>query len=205
MTMTDQERNDLVQGVMAWAVKCFQKFAPGMFKHLGIDEVNQECFLHLMTHAHKYDPKKGKPTTWTYFRIRQLTSHLSRKQRSNPLRKTPVTIYQSELIGVSDGFFEDAVADDLVASEPPEFGFDEMGELRDALATLNQRYRDVLLLSFLGWKLSEIGDKFGVSRERIRQIRDKAVVSVAARLGVKLDWTLNNRSRFCGKRLKASA
>ena len=53
-------------------------------------------------------------------------------------------------------------------------------EIRDALDTLKDRERDVIKMYFgldreYALTLNEIGDKFSVTRERIRQIKEKAI------------------------------
>jgi RNA polymerase primary sigma factor len=53
-------------------------------------------------------------------------------------------------------------------------------EIERSLSTLTDRQRDVLLLYFgIGvehpMSLEDIGDKFGLTRERVRQIKDKAI------------------------------
>ena len=52
-------------------------------------------------------------------------------------------------------------------------------EIERALSTLTERERTILKLSFgirvPEMSLEEIGDKFGLTRERVRQIREKAI------------------------------
>jgi RNA polymerase primary sigma factor len=52
-------------------------------------------------------------------------------------------------------------------------------EIDRALATLTERERDIIKLFFgIGLQemtLEEIGEKFGLTRERVRQIKEKAI------------------------------
>ena len=52
-------------------------------------------------------------------------------------------------------------------------------EIERALATLTERERDIIKLFFgIGipeMTLEEIGEKFGLTRERVRQIKEKAI------------------------------
>ena len=52
-------------------------------------------------------------------------------------------------------------------------------EIERALATLTERERDIIRLFFgIGIQemtLEEIGEKFGLTRERVRQIKEKAI------------------------------
>jgi len=52
-------------------------------------------------------------------------------------------------------------------------------EINRALSTLSDRERDIIKMFFgIGSQemtLEEIGDKFGLTRERVRQIKEKAI------------------------------
>jgi RNA polymerase primary sigma factor len=52
-------------------------------------------------------------------------------------------------------------------------------EISRALEILNERERDIIEMSFgisqPEMTLEEIGDRFGLTRERVRQIREKAI------------------------------
>ena len=53
-------------------------------------------------------------------------------------------------------------------------------EIERSLSTLTDRERDVIRLFFgigqnHGWTLEEIGSKFDLTRERVRQIKEKAI------------------------------
>jgi len=53
-------------------------------------------------------------------------------------------------------------------------------EIRDALDTLKDRERDVIKMYFgidreYALTLNEIGEEFSVTRERVRQIKEKAI------------------------------
>lgn len=55
--------------------------------------------------------------------------------------------------------------------------------LRAALGQLPERERDILTLRYLGHRLEtlgDVGDRFGVTRERIRQIEAKALIELRA-------------------------
>lgn len=61
-----------------------------------------------------------------------------------------------------------------------ELMFESLGkEIERALSTLTARERDIIKMSFgismPEKSLEEIGDKFGLTRERVRQIREKAI------------------------------
>lgn len=64
--------------------------------------------------------------------------------------------------------------------EHMEYSFSLTVETERALSTLTERERDVIKLFFgIGvpypMSLEDIGDKFGLTRERVRQIKDKAI------------------------------
>ncbi len=75
----------------------------------------------------------------------------------------------------------DFIADDSMASPVEETNRELLREqMRDILSSLTERERDVLMLRFglvdgESHTLEEVGQRFGVTRERIRQIESKAL------------------------------
>ena len=65
------------------------------------------------------------------------------------------------------------IADDMLMNESLS------REIERSLATLTERERDIIRLFFgIGCQemtLEEIGEKFGLTRERVRQIKEKAI------------------------------
>jgi RNA polymerase primary sigma factor len=79
----------------------------------------------------------------------------------------------SSMIDVMINDNEPATDDDLIQ--------ESLGrEIQRSLSTLSQKEREVINLYYgIGqnhsWTLDEIGDKFGLTRERVRQIKEKAI------------------------------
>ena len=79
-----------------------------------------------------------------------------------------------------DGSLIDVLADaDAVKADSGLMSESLNKEIERALSTLTERERTILKLSFgirvPEMSLEEIGDKFGLTRERVRQIREKAI------------------------------
>jgi RNA polymerase sigma factor (sigma-70 family) len=68
---------------------------------------------------------------------------------------------------------------------PPDVGADVRLTLRPALAKLGERDRIILELEFFqSMNLTEIGDKLGLSRERVRQLSNRAMKRLRRIIGV---------------------
>lgn len=186
--MTEQERNELVQSVMGWGVKCFQKFAPVMFRRMGMDEVNQEVWLHLARHAHKYDPSRGKPTTWAFQRVRHLVSMLDARQ--NAKKRFCVMLADDLKSGINKNSLLLQIPE---KSRELDYGEDEIEQVRAAIDSLNPRIQEVLKLTLDGYTLEEIGRRFNLSRERVRQLRVRATARVCEKLQIEIDF--NDKSQ----------
>ena len=80
-------------------------------------------------------------------------------------------------------YLRDASDDPAMAYERESSEDDQLELLRDGLAELDQRSRDILKRRFLGEPkatLQELADEYGVSAERIRQIEAKALKKMRA-------------------------
>ena len=80
-------------------------------------------------------------------------------------------------------YLRDASDDPAMAYERESHEDDQLELLRDGLAELDQRSRDILKRRFLGEPkatLQELADEYGVSAERIRQIEAKALKKMRA-------------------------
>lgn len=172
--MTPEERNELIAGVMPWAITCFQKFAPHLFASMGKDEVRNEIWLHLINNAEKYDPARGKPTTWAFYYTHALTTALNRRSW---IRGGKGAIFTAE---------DEALALIPESVDSEAIDFDRFDALNAALKTVDRRRREILLMCLNGSTLQEVGDRLFITRERVRQLRNQAVVAVAKKMGVNL-------------------
>jgi RNA polymerase sigma-32 factor len=80
-------------------------------------------------------------------------------------------------------YLRDASDDPAMAYERESHEDDQLELLRDGLAELDQRSRDILKRRFLGEPkatLQELADEYGVSAERIRQIEATALKKMRA-------------------------
>lgn len=157
----------------------------------------QEGVLGLMRAAEKYNPERGSFSTYAVWWIWQAITRAAADQ--GRLIRVPVHLYEKSpwLRRAHDPGPIPAAAlptlrpmvslDELPESRHPTVGWtDEIDErsslaaVREALSKLTQRQADVLRLRFglddgRPRTLEEVGVEFGVTRERIRQIQDKAL------------------------------
>jgi RNA polymerase sigma-32 factor len=80
-------------------------------------------------------------------------------------------------------YLEDQRFDPARALEEEDWSAHHRGRLREALAQLDERSRDILQSRWLSEQkrtLSELADKYGVSAERIRQIENQAIRKLRA-------------------------
>lgn len=175
--MTEQERNDLVAGIIPWAFVCFRRHAPDLFRQMETDEIKQELWQFFLDRFHKYDPDRGKPTTWAFQYVRQFISN-QRQWRKRKMRS-----------GVTFGVDCDYLRQFPCREQSvPDFDAEELDQLQKAMSTLAPRDRDVLTLSLSGQPMRVIAEKYGLTKGRIGQIRDRAIVMVGEKLGVEVDF-----------------
>jgi RNA polymerase sigma factor (sigma-70 family) len=76
--MTAVARNELVESVARWVHLVSRRLARGY--GLDPDDVAAETFAVLLRHADKYDPTRGKLTTWSALVARRTASKLARRE-----------------------------------------------------------------------------------------------------------------------------
>jgi RNA polymerase primary sigma factor len=81
--------------------------------------------------------------------------------------------------GEDNSLLDVLVNDDAPAADRYLMNESLAKEINRALSTLSERERDIIKMFFgIGSQemtLEEIGDKFGLTRERVRQIKEKAI------------------------------
>jgi len=150
-------------------------------QHRQWDDLRQEGVLGLVEAAKRFDPARGtRFSTYADWWVRnKVDSFIRARVRSR----------------VGSASFDDD-DDDLGIGEPVDT-FDPIGELEDyeaadvlaraAVRVLNDREREVLSRRADGETLQVIGATLGLSKERIRQIEQRAVARARAALQPLLD------------------
>jgi RNA polymerase primary sigma factor len=134
-------------------------------------------------------------------RYRRLVEDLRRRLRRNPTREelakalevtpetvdrimstmTPITSIHAVIGGTDDLVFEDTLEDETTADPVDAIDREELrSELEEMLRTLEPRERQILEWRYSlegdeGLTLAEIGDRIGLSRERVRQLEARAL------------------------------
>ena len=149
--------HELLAGVDGWLRTLAGRYAR---RHgLDADDVYQAAALRVLSAAGRYDPAKGRPTTWAAWQILHAASCLLRERE----RFGRAALRPPEILA--------AVPTRAVADDPPY-----LDHLARALECLTERQRQVLELRHADrHTLAEVGEKFGFTRERARQIEKRAV------------------------------
>lgn len=174
--MKASERDTLITSNMGYVVTLARQYKSDI---LSTDDLISEGSIGLMKAADKFDPSRGKPfVTFAAPYIRKsIEEAISRVTGEMPVMSTD----ESLPVGSNNNFTLLNVLEDKDA--PKTDHILEQGTLSDELAqaigTLNEREQAVVR-KFFGvdcqrMTMAEIGEELGLKRERVRQIRDKAM------------------------------
>ena len=174
--MKKNERDALITGNMGYVVTLARQYRSEL---LSTDDLISEGSIGLMKAADKFDPSRGKPfvTFAAPFIRKSIEDAISRITGEVPVMSTD----ESLPIGSNNNFTLLNVLEDKGA--PKTDAILEQNSLSDematAISTLNEREQAVIRRYFgiesQRMTMAEIGEELGLKRERVRQIRDKAV------------------------------
>lgn len=174
--MKKNERDALITGNMGYVVTLARQYRSEL---LSTDDLISEGSIGLMKAADKFDPSLGKPfvTFAAPFIRKSIEDAISRITGEVPVMSTD----ESLPIGSNNNFTLLNVLEDKDA--PKTDAILEQNSLSDematAISTLNEREQAVIRRYFgiesQRMTMAEIGEELGLKRERVRQIRDKAV------------------------------
>lgn len=174
--MKTSERDALITANMGYVVTLARQYKSEL---LSTDDLISEGSIGLMKAADKFDPSRGKPfvTFAAPFIRRSIENAISRLAGEVPIMSTD----ESLPIGSNNNFTLLNVLEDKGA--PKTDATLEQNTLSDdmaaAISTLNEREQAVIRRYFgiehQRMTMAEIGEELGLKRERVRQIRDKAV------------------------------
>jgi RNA polymerase primary sigma factor len=174
--MKTSERDALITANMGYVVTLARQYRSEL---LSTDDLISEGSIGLMKAADKFDPSRGKPfvTFAAPFIRRSIENAISRLAGEVPIMSTD----ESLPIGSNNNFTLLNVLEDKGA--PKTDATLEQNTLSDdmaaAISTLNEREQAVIRRYFgiehQRMTMAEIGEELGLKRERVRQIRDKAV------------------------------
>lgn len=157
-------------------------------------DIYGEAMLGLVLAAKTYDTSQKSFATWAQYKIRgRIKNYIEKecKYRSKRISLDAVIndTEQSDCVNISEDEFltaqqTNAMNDYMscsVTSCESESAH-EMCEIYEALEHVGGREREIILLRAQGLTLAEIGERFGFSRERIRQIEECGINLVKARV-----------------------
>lgn len=146
---------------------------------LSTDDLVSEGTIGMMKAAEKYDPSRGKPfvTFAAPYIRRSIEAAIERHETNGDVRSTdeslPIGSHNNyTLLNVledKDAAKADAAVEEASLSE----------DLIQAISVLNEREQTVIRHYFgiqeQRMTMAEIGEMMGLKRERVRQVRDKAI------------------------------
>jgi RNA polymerase primary sigma factor len=172
----EKQRDDLVTKNMGYVVTLARQYKSEI---LSTDDLISEGTIGIIKAARKYDPSRGKPfVTYAAPYIRRSIEEAIRRVTG----ETPVLSTDESLpVGSNNNFTLLNILEDKDAPKADQELEQRTisDDLADAIDVLNEREQAVIKAFFgIGTErqtMAEIGDSLGLKRERIRQIRDKAL------------------------------
>ncbi len=184
-----EARNEIIVSMLPWIYTHAYKFQ--ITTGLNPDDLAQAAVLRIIQSFHGYDPARGaKPITYfgkailhamseelcTDRTIRKPTSADTAPHTKEAGEKTRwVLSLQMPIPGTDHEELGDTIADAQIieAGDVADLRAD-VKLIRVALRTLEPRQQEVVESRMRGEKLKTIGERLGVTRERIRQIENDA-------------------------------
>ena len=174
--MKKNERDALITGNMGYVVTLARQYRSEL---LSTDDLISEGSIGLMKAADKFDPSRGKPfvTFAAPFIRKSIEDAIRRITGEVPVMSTD----ESLPIGSNNNFTLLNVLEDKDAPKTDAILEQNSlsNEMATAISTLNEREQAVIRRYFgiesQRMTMAEIGEELGLKRERVRQIRDKAV------------------------------
>jgi RNA polymerase primary sigma factor len=166
-----EERNELVREnirLVYWAVKrFFRGNRASLKKYYTEDDAVSDAFLGLIRASELFDPSRNVKFSayaarWIFqkvsYGVKQVTRTINVTKKHPPMNKFPLV---------------DEVAIDPATKERPDIA-DICDNVQSAVEKIHGRYKEIVRMRLDGLTLGEIGQKMGVSKERVRQIELRA-------------------------------
>lgn len=187
----DNDKDKLVTDNIGYVVNMAKQYAG---RGVDIDDLVSEGNIAMIDAAGKFDPSRGKRfVSYAAPFIRHAMEHAIEQQaglyrvprseatRDTKKRKMPVSVDQPIPIGSTTGFnlLSVLVNNNVKQADLSLEDEETMQHLKRVLDVLDDREREVVTrfygLGSASFTMAEIGEAMGLKRERVRQIRDKAV------------------------------
>jgi RNA polymerase sigma factor (sigma-70 family) len=175
----------LAESVLPWALVCVRK-ASRYHRIRGVEEMLTIAHDAVMNAASSVKAEKGRLTTYTYYAV-QTTIY-------NFLERTCRHSCQQMSDSMWEKIPEDrACHEDLIIKE--EWDRYRMEMVEPLLADLPERQRHILLEYMEIGTLEEVGEKEGISKERVRQIKRSALRKLRGEPDPKPKWKGRKKKR----------
>lgn len=191
-------REQLILSVVPWGIQVAVRHCSGGGSQ---DDAVSDAMVGVIKAVDGFEPDRGRLTTLVAYCVRteiwrnspshQLIRIPNTAMKDSPSRtaKTAKLVYAALRPHSLNGGDVDH-GNLLPASEEIDPAArletaDECSRAWKALATLSPRYRKVIILRVMhGWKLADVGEVIGVTRERVRQIQTKAMKELREAFGI---------------------
>lgn len=177
-SIPDWERNQMILEFLPDAVNfAYSRRRPFIVRTFDSrEEFSNAFFAHVLRHFTVYNPERGKFKTWLIWQIRGFLSLYSRKVAG-----------QIRSFGLISNIDYDHLTRQVDPRSTDNGIRKELVErFTGSLSNIDQRSRGMLLMRFGGYTLQEVGERFGVSRERVRQLTDDAILKIRESCGVSI-------------------
>lgn len=170
----DREARDrLIQSQLPWVVKiAIQNWRPGH----DVDDLVGVGLSALLVCLHRFDARKGRLTTFCYRPVKwRIQAHI---RKFSAIVSRPFTIpRRTDLLAKwKAAQRRQDMPLEIGCSEPARDGLGlELQQLHEAVEHLPPRLREVVRRRLSGETLEAIGNSYGVSKERVRQLHDLAL------------------------------
>jgi RNA polymerase sigma factor (sigma-70 family) len=143
-----------------------QKYAPYLPKGLEREDLYQSACERILVDLHKFNPERGKLSNYLQYLIRHGINVELKRWRWQHFGRPENFIEGREQVSMTDTV--------EVLSGERDDAYDEVDIFTD-LYTLSERERMVVVFLLSGMSGEEVGERLGVSRQRIDQLKRQAM------------------------------
>ncbi len=190
-------KDQLFKSCIPWTITISRKVAENSYGKVideaKLDDVIQAGLCGLLESLKRFDPTKGRLTTYARWYIRKecltwvwkdKTIYLPRYLSGKKFKEFSVPFTMSLVVKNEDGCDITPKGLTYDHKEFEEVDAREEGDslLKSNMVILTEREKGVLFLRSNGMTLKQIGVRYGLCKERVRQIQNKAIESLRTML-----------------------
>lgn len=187
-SLSISDRNRIVAEILPRCVSWVHKhFGKKRAELSGDGDLEGRIAYQLLRMFPSFDPSRGSVFTWAIWQIRSMFAKENQRFRTRERFISRLHRYEPQAlqnVAVQRNRHSVAVTDELEA-------------YRKTLTKLDERRRLIVLRYESGYTLEEISEVVCVSKERVRQLLDSAIMRIRKELGLQVD---DDRSRSMEQR-----